>query len=192
MNMKWRKMSGFFAMMVVLSLGLCGCGGSDSKEESTEKTSAPAATEASATEEPEAGSEEETETSDSGEDEDIYEYLKNNLDTGRMGLTENGEGVYYAATSDCSTCLLVFADPESAKSANFVGPASITEGDDGEYVTITDNDSGNSITFSVTQQEDGTWILDMGDLGMAAVEDCTVSECVDAFKAIDEGTVPVF
>ena len=39
MNMKWRKMSAFFAMMVVLSLGLCGCGDSDSSEETTSQES---------------------------------------------------------------------------------------------------------------------------------------------------------
>lgn len=190
MNMIWRKMSAFLAMMVVLSLGLCGCGDSDSKKESTEKTSAPAATEASTTEEPEAGSEEETKTSDSGEGDDRYEYLKNLYDVGRMGLTEAGEGVYFASTSDGSNSMIVFANPDTLESGSFVGPATVSE--DGEHITITDETSGLSLTFSVTEYGEDAWLLDMGDLGQAVLGECSVSECIDALKDIDAGTIPQF
>lgn len=175
MNRNWRQRISFFILAAVLSLGLFGCGNSESEKKGTEVSKS-------------------QETSDSGEQQssetdEQYEALKELYDVGRMGVTDGGGGVFFASTTDGSNCLLVFVNPDTAESGSFVGPATVSE--DGS-ITITDESTGYSITFTVTDSADGLWLLNMEDLGEVVIAECTVSECIDALKAIDEGTTPQF
>lgn len=188
MNLFWKKRGVLLTLIVVLSLGMFGCGSSESKKESTGNSITTA--EVTETTKPQESTGEETGSSNASEDEDKYEELKELYDVGRMGVTDAGEGVYFAATSDGSNSMIVFANPKTLESGSFVGPATISE--DGEHCTITDEKSGLALTFSVKEFGNDTWVLSMGDLGEAIVAECSVSECIDALKAVDEGTIPRF
>lgn len=115
--------------------------------------------------------------------------LESVCDVAYMGVTEAGEGMYYAGASDGSFAVVLFANPETLETASFVGPCTI--GDEG-YLTVSDETNGLSLTFGVYQLEDGSYYLDLGEeLGGAVVAACEVSEVLDAMQTIDDGGIPV-
>lgn len=125
---------------------------------------------------------EEDESSSSGRDTDE---LKNKLAEAYMGLTEDGAGVYYAGSLDGEIGLLMLLDEGNAEHYVFVGPV-VDNG--GGSVTITDEQDGLTLTFSVYDHEDGIEI-DMGDdLGTAVLEETDVDEVIDRMIEIESST----
>lgn len=105
-----------------------------------------------------------------------------------MGLTEDGAGVYYAGSADGSIALLMFLDADAMEHYVFVGPI-VDNG--GGSVTITDEEDGLTLTFSVTSFADGI-VIDMGDeLGIATLGDADVDEVIDAMLEIENLTTAV-
>jgi hypothetical protein len=115
--------------------------------------------------------------------------LEGLVDVAYMGLTEAGEGMYYAGASDGSFAIVLFADPQSLNTVSFVGPCEVANDN---QLTVTDQVNGLALTFSVYQLEDGSWYLDLGEeLGGAVVAACEVADVLTAMQTINDGGNPV-
>ena len=71
---------------------------------------------------------------------------------------------------------------------SFVGE-SVNNGDG--TMTINDEFSGTAITFGVTDNDDGTYALDYGDIGTGIVAECSVDDVLNAIKTIDANATAV-
>lgn len=158
------------AMTAVLGLSggmLAGCGGgsssngtaSDSKDTTTSNSS---------------------NSSSSSSDEISLKDLESEMSEAYMGLTDSGEGFYYAGNADGSL-VIVMALNDNGESISFVGPAETQ----GNSVRVTDMVNGSTLTFSIEPQSDGTLLLNMGDAGSALVAECKPSEVLDVMEQID-------
>lgn len=98
------------------------------------------------------------------------------------GNSQAGEGVYYAGAQPGQNSILAFVQPETARAASFIGPATVNESG---LVTIKDETTGNSMTFAVIANEDGTLTFDMGNTyGKATMSECSSTEIVDILTQI--------
>ena len=99
-----------------------------------------------------------------------------------MGASDLGETLYYAESADGLQGCLVVYNPETNEYVSFVGDTSVS---DDNMVTITDIQSGLSITFGVKAADDGgNVVIDLGQQGMAALKACDVAEVVECFNVI--------
>lgn len=168
--MKKRILALIFAAMMALSM--TACGGSDTSDTTSQDTTNDTTTAAA----------DDTASNDTEEAFD-WSSLEGELTETYMGMSEAGEGVYYGGNADGSLTILIYADPETSQVASFVGPCT----DAGEdMLTVTDETTGNTMTFSVAAQDDGTILMDMGeDLGTATIAPCEVSEFLEAAETLD-------
>lgn len=166
------------SLLMVLSMAACG-GGSEpaSTGSGAQASSKPAASSAPA----------QTGGGSSGGGRDA-DKLRNELSEGYMGLTENGEFMYYAGNDDTSRALLMFYNPADAKHYVFAGP--VTESEEEGWLEITDEKDNLGLLFAV-EAVDGGIVLDMGDLGSAILGEATVEDVIAAMLAIEGGTSPV-
>jgi|GEM_PF-3866725 len=150
----------FACLLAVSAAALAGCGGSSDSSTSGTATS-------------NAGS-------SSSSDEITLKDLESSMSEAYMGVTDAGEGFYYAASSDGSLCIVMAADTDG-NTVSFVGPATAS----GDMVTVTDIANGSSLTFQVVPQTDGTILLDMGSTGSALVAPCNVSDVLSVMQTLD-------
>ncbi|MCR5626104.1 MAG: hypothetical protein K6F99_02185 [Lachnospiraceae bacterium] len=134
----------------------------------------------------EAAEEEETETEEAA-DTSVWDAF----DTFYAGITDDDNTyMLLAFGQDGSIGCAMFVDVESAESGSWVGDVTSYE-DQPEMLTISDEDNGTSLTFSVEEQGEG-YLLDMGDVGAAAVGPITKEEFASAAQAVEEGATPQF
>lgn len=153
------------ALLALSGMALVGCGGSsDSAEPANDAAEKPIA-DATASDESEITS---------------LKDLEAAMSEAYMGMTDSGEGFYYASSADGSLCIVMAAE-KGGDVVSFVGPATTN----GNMVTVTDIENELSLTFEVQPQDDGTLMLDMGDLGKAQVAPCKVSEVLEAMDTLD-------
>ena len=181
------------AMMMVGMLSaftLAGCGSDDAsstKTETASKTSGEPSTEETSSEE--ATSEEDTEEaedSSSSEEESVWD----NFDEFYAGVTDD-ENTYMllAFGQDGELGCVMFIDVESKESGSWVGDVTIDE--ETGVLSISDESNGTALGFTVEEYKDG-YLLDMGDVGQAAVGAVEQSKFEEAANAIDEGSAPQF
>ena len=109
-----------------------------------------------------------------------------------MGASEAGETVYYVGNDDGSKTGIFFLDADNMANVSFMGPATVTQQNGENLITITDELSGNTLTFGVTNNDDGTITIDMGnELGKAILAQADVAETVNAIKTIQTNTTSV-
>lgn len=111
--------------------------------------------------------------------------LENVLTEAYMGAMDNSdETLYYAGCDEYGILMAVSSD--ATENINFVGP--IKNNENGT-LTITDEESGRTLTFSVIDNGDETITMDMGDdIGTATIINCDVSKVLEAFEIFDENT----
>ena len=186
------------AMMMVGMLSaftLAGCGSDDAsstKTETASKTSEETSTEETSSEETsseEATSEEDTEEaedSSSSEEGSVWD----NFDEFYAGVTDD-ENTYMllAFGQDGALGCVMFIDVESKESGSWVGDVTIDE--ETGVLSISDESNGTALGFTVEEYKDG-YLLDMGDVGQAAVGAVEQSKFEEAANAIDEGSAPQF
>ncbi|MCR5666650.1 MAG: hypothetical protein K6G01_07440 [Eubacterium sp.] len=162
------------------AFALVGCSGDSSSEETTQEETADAETDAEETGEDVSSSDSET-SSDDVWSQFTYYYA---------GITDDESTYMYLALNDDNTygCAL-FYDSSSAESGSWVGE--VTTDEDNSIMTISDENNGTSLSFSVEQYDDG-YLLDMGDVGSALVGDVDGDSFAAAANAISEGTEPQF
>lgn len=168
----------------MMALSMTACGDKAAKEETKTEQAAEASAEAAPAEE-EADA---AETTEEGAGEASLKDLEAQIAEAYMGVTEAGEGFYYAGNKDGTFAIVLVADPSTKETASFVGKC---EKVSDNQVTITDDASGNTLTFGVTPNEDGTLLLDLGDLGSAAIAKCEASVVLDAMQTINDNGIPV-
>lgn len=161
-----RKLSVLLATAVVVAGVLAGCGGGAAPASSAAKPASSAA--ASKTARP-AG------TWDSFNE--FYAGVTDSKDV-YMLLAFGGEG---------KTGAVIFLDTSSAESGSWVGNTTT----EGNTITVSDQENGTSLTFSVEEQNGG-YLLDMGDVGQAFVGEVQKAAFVSAVEEIDAGTTPQF
>lgn len=159
------------AMTAALGLSggmLAGCGGGSSTDAADSTDTATSSSSSSSN------------SSSSSSDEISLKDLESEMSEAYMGLTDSGEGFYYAGNADGSL-VIVMALNDNGESVRFVGPAETQ----GNSVRVTDMVNGSTLTFSIEPQSDGTLLLDMGDAGSALVAECKASEVLDIMEQID-------
>lgn len=109
-----------------------------------------------------------------------------------MGASEAGETVYYVGNDDGSKTGIFFLDADNQANVSFMGPATVTQQNGENLVTITDELSGNTLTFGVAKNDDGTITIDMGnELGKATLAQTDIAETVDAIKTIQANSTSI-
>ena len=166
-------------LALAMCLALVACGAPAAPAASEE----PAAPTESATTEDTA----ETEGGEEAATGDWYDYADIFTVT-YYGVSESNEPVAFVMNETEDFAVLAIVDPETMESVSFVGEMTVSE--DGLY-TITDTSSELSLTFSAEFLDDGSVLLDMGDLGALAVMPCEQSEAFDLLNEIDASTEAV-
>lgn len=181
--MKRIKKLSVLAIGLTMLFSLAACGSDDKASSSSPATStAPIASSKPATSNAPAAS-----GGGSGTKRDATA-LKSELIEGYMGVSENGEFMYYAGNDDGSRALLMFYNPANAEHYVFAGP--VTVSDEEGYLSITDEQDNLGLLFAV-EEVDGGIVLEMGDLGSAILGEASVEDVVAAMLAIEDGTSPV-
>lgn len=161
----------------MMALSMTACGDKAAKEDTKTEQAAETSAEAAPAQEEKAGSEKFSLKDLEGQMAEAY-----------MGVTETGEGFYYAGNEDGTFAIILVADPNTKETASFVGKC---EQVSDTQLTITDDETGNALTFGIAPQEDGTLSLDLGDLGKAMIEKCEISTVLDAMQTINDHGIPV-
>lgn len=174
-------------------LALTACGGSSSSD--TGSTAADSSSsDSTATEEATADSTASSDSAaaDSSAGAQTYSISTDEITEAYMGVSEAGETVYYVGNDDGSKTGIFFLDAENQANVSFMGPATVTQQNGENLVTITDELSGNTLTFGVTKNDDGTVTIDMGDeLGKATLAQTDINETVDVIKTIQANSTSV-
>lgn len=122
------------------------------------------------------------ESSDNTKEESSSEGIE--FDPCYAGIT-NGENEYaYLGFVEQKKALLVIYDSEADENVYMAGDVSLDE--ETGYFTITDEESQATMTFSVEEQDDGNYVLDLGDDGQMYLEKISSKEfvkCMDALAA---------
>lgn len=163
-------------MACLLSVSLAACGGSDSSESDTSSTKT----------EDTKDTEEAEDTDEEASENPWYEY-SDTLTVCYQGISEADEVAVFVSDEDINFAVLGVADPETNKSISFVGE--VTEDENG--LTITDETSETSLTFTVEDNGDDTFTLDMGDLGKLTIVACTQDEAFELLDTFDQYTEPL-
>ena len=166
----------------IMALSMTACGDKAAKEETKTEQAAETSAEAATKEADTAQAAEES------SDEGSLKDLEGQMAEAYMGVTEAGEGFYYAGNEDGTFAIILVADPKTAETASFVGKC---ESAGENQLTVTDDASGTTLTFGVTAQDDGTLLLDLGDLGQANIAKCEASVVLEAMQVINDNGVPV-
>lgn len=147
----------FLVSLMVLSIVACG------DKESKKDVVAEKAVKSNVTEDTKEFEEEDLE--EDTEEFDLSD-LEEVITEAYKGLTNSAEEFYYAGNDDGSFTIILVVNPETGETTSLVGACE--QGDDNLF-TVTDEDSGSSLTFSMDPQDDGGILLDLGDLGQAVI-----------------------
>lgn len=173
---------GLALALVTSPVALTACGGSSSSD--SESTATEATTDNTASSESTA--------TDSSSSTQSYSISTSEITEAYMGASEAGETIYYVGNSDGSKTGIFFLDADNMANVSFMGPATVTQQNGENLITITDELSGNTLTFGVTNNDDGTITIDMGnELGKAILAQADVAETVNAIKTIQTNTTSV-
>lgn len=184
------------ALAVTPTVALVGCGSSSSDDTETATTSTDSSSDSSSSTSSSTSSSSSssgsTSSSDSSTSTETYSIAVSDITEAYMGVAESGETVYYIGNDDGSKTGIFFLDADNMAHVSFMGPATVTQQDGENLVTITDELSGNTITFGVASNDDGTVTIDMGsELGKAILAKCEISDAVEAIQAIQGSTTQV-
>lgn len=170
---KGKKWLALFLVMALCVITLAACGGG--KAETSKPAEAPSKAEevVSLPDEPIPG------PTEPEEEEDPYAFFYDNMDEGYLGQDTSGNDVVWMAGPVYA--VLAFVSPDG-ESASFVGE--LVDHGDGT-ASIADTSSGLEITFGVVLLDDGSVMLDIGDLGEIYLEPSDVDTAVDALMLID-------
>jgi hypothetical protein len=178
--------------LVASPLALTACGGSsssDSASAAAESTDSDSTATEEATADSAASSDSTAADSSAGQS---YSISTSEITEAYMGASEAGETVYYVGNDDGSKTGIFFLDADNQTNVSFMGPATVTQQDGENLVTITDELSGNTLTFGVAKNDDGTITIDMGnELGKAILAQTDIDETVDAIKTIQANSTSI-
>lgn len=189
---------GLALALAVSPFALTACGGSSSSDSEGTATEAAADNTTSSTSTTTDGSSGSSTSSSSSSSTSSasstqsYSISTSEITEAYMGASEAGETVYYVGNDDGSKTGIFFLDADNMANVSFMGPATVTQQNGENLVTITDELSGNTLTFGVAKNDDGTITIDMGDeLGKAILAQADIAETVNAISTIQANTTSV-
>ena len=189
---------GLALALAVSPVALTACGGSSSSDSEGTATEAAADNTTSSTSTTTDGSSGSSTSSSSSSStssaSSTQSYFINATETTETytGASEAGETVYYVGNDDGSKTGIFFLDADNMANVSFMGPATVTQQNGENLVTITDELSGNTLTFGVAKNDDGTITIDMGnELGKAILAQADIAETVNAISTIQANTTSV-
>lgn len=103
------------------------------------------------------------------------------VDYAFSGITAMNAPMYFLLSEDGSYAALVLESSDGQGYIKFIGSASLEENG---MLTVTDSDTGNTFTFSVEVQEDGTYFLDCGNLGQCYLIDDEPEPVLDCILTV--------
>ena len=127
-------------------------------------------------------------TGDEADYNEIYQLMGENLTVCYMGATEAGETFIYAEDGNGSFSSVLVID-EDNNYASFVGDGIVDE--ENHTMTIVDEASELALTFGVSLNEDGSIDLDLGEFGIATLEEAAIANAVQGLKYCVENGTPV-
>lgn len=185
---------GLALALAVSPVALTACGGSSSSDSEGTATEAAADNTTSSTSTTTGGSSgsSTSSSSSSATSAQSYSISTSEITEAYMGASEAGETVYYVGNDDGSKTGIFFLDADNMANVSFMGPATVTQQNGENLVTITDELSGNTLTFGVAKNDDGTITIDMGnELGKAILAQADIAETVNAISTIQANTTSV-
>ena len=189
---------GLALALAVSPVALTACGGSSSSDSEGTATEAAADNTTSSTSTTTDGSSGSSTSSSSSSSTSSasstqsYSISTSEITEAYMGASEAGETVYYVGNDDGSKTGIFFLDADNQANVSFMGPATVTQQNGENLVTITDELSGNTLTFGVAKNDDGTITIDMGnELGKATLAQTDIAETVDAIKTIQANSTSI-
>lgn len=199
MNNKHKNLTMAFALVLALGLPaatLTACGGSSSDTSSSSSSSAAAPTSSSSsstsTSSSSSSSTSASTTSSSSSSAGTtrsYSIDASSITEAYAGVSEAGEAVYWISNSDSSQVGIFFLDANNAANVSFMGPATMTQQNGENLITVTDQVTGNTLTFGIASNGDGTVTIDMGnELGKAVLAQADVSDTIATIQAIQTYT----
>ncbi len=177
-------MKKFYAILLALALmlSMVACGG----EEEVVVDEAVVEDEAMEEEvvEDEAMEEEATEEEMPEVDISAYADLAPLMATCYVGYNESNEEEFagISFSEDGTSGMLVVST--ATESASFVGAVTV----EGDAITITDETAGLAITMILTDNGDGTYSLDMGEMGTLVVAEATADDMMYIVAVVDSYT----
>lgn len=178
-----------FTLLLTMVVTLTGCERSAQAAQTAAETAptatpAPEPTPTAPAEETATPEPVETETAaPEAEVSDELQAIADQLHTAAMGITEAGETIYYGEGEDFG--VLLFYDETSNQYLSFVGPVSVEDA----FLTITDEEKGQTFTFEMQAAEGDKFLIDTGDSGQAIMARCEPIEVVKALDAIAANAV---
>ncbi|MDD7365034.1 MAG: hypothetical protein PUG35_06045 [Olsenella sp.] len=189
---------GLALALAVSPVALTACGGSSSSDSEGTATEAAADNTTSSTSTTTGGSSGSSTSSSSSSSTSSasstqsYSISTSEITEAYMGASEAGETVYYVGNDDGSKTGIFFLDADNMANVSFMGPATVTQQNGENLVTITDELSGNTLTFGGAKNDDGTITIDMGnELGKAILAQADIAETVNAISTIQANTTSV-
>ena len=168
--------------LLIAIFGLTACGGSgDANSQDASNSSSASSSQDAADGEVDAS---DVSASNLSADEvhSVFEQAVVGMSEFYKGTTPVGESLYYAGGGDGENAIFVVIVPNSSESVIFMGPATVGEDN---RLTVTDATTNSSITFSVTDNGDGTYSFSMGDqYGAAVMTKCSTAEIVNALTDV--------
>lgn len=181
---------GLALALVASPVALTACGGSSSSD--SESTATEATTDNTTSSESTSTDSSSSSSSSNSSGAQSYSISTSEITEAYMGASEAGETIYYVGNSDGSKTGIFFLDADNMANVSFMGPATVTQQNGENLITITDELSGNTLTFGVANNDDGTITIDMGnELGKAILAQADVAETVNAIKTIQTNTTSV-
>lgn len=202
MKTKHKNLTMAFALVLALGLPaatLTACGGSDSDTSSSSSSSAAAPSSSSTSTSSSSSSSTSASTSSttastpssssSAGTTRSYSIDAASITEAYAGVSEAGEAVFWIANQDNSQVGLFFVDANNAANVSFMGPATMTQQNGENLITVTDQVTGNTLTFGIASNGDGTVTIDMGnELGKAVLAQADINDTISTIQAIQTYT----
>lgn len=202
MKTKHKNLTMAFALVLALGLPaatLTACGGSDSDTSSSSSSSAAAPSSSSTSTSSSSSSSTSASTSSttastpssssSAGTTRSYSIDAASITEAYAGVSEAGEAVFWIANQDNSQVGLFFVDANNAANVSFMGPATMTQQNGENLITVTDQVTGNTLTFGIASNGDGTVTIDMGnELGKAVLAKADINDTISTIQAIQTYT----
>ncbi|MCI1479783.1 MAG: hypothetical protein LKH29_02725 [Eggerthellaceae bacterium] len=199
MNNKHKNLTMAFALVLALGLPaatLTACGGSssDTSSSSSSSAAAPSSSSSSSTSTSSSSSSSTSASTTSSSSSSAgttrsYSIDASSITEAYAGVSEAGEAVYWISNSDSSQVGIFFLDANNAANVSFMGPATMTQQNGENLITVTDQVTGNTLTFGIASNGDGTVTIDMGnELGKAVLAQADVSDTIATIQAIQTYT----
>lgn len=199
MNNKHKNLTMAFALVLALGLPaatLTACGGSssDTSSSSSSSAAAPSSSSGSSTSTSSSSSSSTSASTTSSSSSSAgttrsYSIDASSITEAYAGVSEAGEAVYWISNSDSSQVGIFFLDANNAANVSFMGPATMTQQNGENLITVTDQVTGNTLTFGIASNGDGTVTIDMGnELGKAVLAQADVSDTIATIQAIQTYT----